>query len=43
MNKIAIMMRLKLTGEALNNEGTIGNVIQPRQIEFPNGEVLRNG
>lgn len=39
MNKIAIMMRLKLTGEALNNEGTIGNVIQPRQIEFPNGEV----
>jgi len=39
MNKIAMMMRLKLTGEALNNEGTIGNVIQPRQIEFPNGEV----
>lgn len=39
MNKIAIMMRLQLAGESLNNEGNIGNVTQPRQIEFPNGDV----
>jgi CRISPR-associated protein Cst2 len=39
MNKIAIMMRLQLAGESLNNEGNIGNVTQPRQIEFSNGEI----
>ncbi|MEX0083013.1 DevR family CRISPR-associated autoregulator [Clostridium butyricum] len=39
MNKLAIMMRINLIGEDLNNEGTIGNVIQPRQIELPNGEI----
>lgn len=39
MNKMAMMIRLQLAGESLNNEGTIGNVIQPRQIEFSNGEV----
>lgn len=39
MNKIAIMMRLKLAGESLNNEGSIGNTMQPRQIEFENEEI----
>lgn len=39
MNKIAIMMRIKLSGESINNEGNIGNVVQPRQIEMKNGEV----
>lgn len=39
MNKIAIMMRIKLNGEALNNEGSIGNVMQPRQIELCDGDV----
>lgn len=39
MNKIAMMMRIQLAGESLNNEGTIGNVTQPRQIEFSNEEI----
>lgn len=39
MNKLAIMMRIELNGEALNNEGTIGNIMQPRQISLNNGEV----
>lgn len=39
MNKLAIMMRIELKGEALNNEGTIGNIMQPRQISLNNGEV----
>lgn len=37
MRKLAIMMRIKLDGEALNNEGVVGNVIQPRQIELSDG------
>lgn len=39
MRKIAIMMRVRLDGEALNNEGNVGNVIQPRQIELCDGTV----
>lgn len=39
MNKIALMMRIELNGEALNNEGNIGNLIQPRQIELNDGTV----
>lgn len=39
MRKIAIMMRIGLDGEALNNEGNIGNVMQPRQIELADGTV----
>lgn len=34
MRKIAIMLRVGLNAEALNNEGNIGNVMQPRQIEL---------
>lgn len=32
MNKVAIMMRIKLAAEALNNEESVGNVVIPRQI-----------
>lgn len=39
MNKIALMMRIQLNGEALNNEGNIGNLIQPRQIELNDGTI----
>lgn len=39
MNKIAMMLRIKLNGEALNNEESIGNVIIPRQIELMDGTV----
>lgn len=39
MNKIALMMRIKLNGEALNNECMIGNLIQPRQIELCDGTI----
>lgn len=39
MNKIAIMMRLALDGEALNNEGVVGNIMQPRQLELCDGTV----
>lgn len=38
MNKIAIMMRIDLGAESLNNEGNIGNIIQPRQLTI-DGEV----
>ena len=37
MRKIAIMMRIKLNGEALNNEGSVGNVMRPRTIELMDG------
>lgn len=37
MNKIAIMMRIELNGEALNNEGNIGNITKPREIELTDG------
>lgn len=37
MEKLAIMMRLKLNGEALNNEETIGNMVRPREIELLDG------
>lgn len=39
MNKLAIMLLLTLEGEALNNEGNIGNTMQPRQIELSDGSV----
>lgn len=39
MNKLAIMLSLTLEGEALNNEGSIGNTMQPRQIELSNGSI----
>lgn len=39
MRKIAIMMRMKMDGESLNNEGNIGNVIQTRQISVLGGGV----
>lgn len=39
MNKIAIMMRVSLVSESINNEGSIGNVVQPRQITI--GEEIR--
>lgn len=39
MRKLAIMMRLKLDGEALNNEGNVGNVMQPRTIELSDGTI----
>lgn len=39
MNKISIMMRYQLNGEALNNEGNVGNVMQPRQIELCDGSI----
>lgn len=37
MRKIAIMMRIRLDGEALNNEGSVGNVMRPRTIELMDG------
>lgn len=37
--KIAIMMRIRLDGECLNNEGNIGNVMQPRQVELCDGTI----
>lgn len=39
MRKIAMMMRIKLNGESLNNEGNIGNVIQTRQVNVLDGGV----
>jgi len=39
MNKLAIMMRIGLDGEALNNEGTIGNIIQPKQVSLSDGTI----
>lgn len=39
MNKLAIMLLITLEGEALNNEGNIGNTLQPRQIELSDGSV----
>lgn len=49
MNKIAIMMRINLVAEDLNNEGGIGNTIQPRQItvneetrQAISGEMLKH-
>lgn len=39
MKQIALMLRMELVGEDLNNEGTIGNVVQPRQIILENGEI----
>ncbi|ADL52046.1 DevR family CRISPR-associated autoregulator [Clostridium cellulovorans] len=39
MNKLAIMMLLIVEGEALNNEGNIGNTMQPRQIELSDGSI----
>lgn len=38
-NKIAIMMRIGLDGEALNNEGNIGNMMKPRQVELCDGTI----
>lgn len=39
MNKLAMMFLITLEGEALNNEGNIGNTMQPRQIELSDGSV----
>mgnify|MGYP000961114833 CR=1 FL=1 len=39
MNKLAIMMKIGLDGEALNNEGTIGNIIQPKQVSLSDGTI----
>lgn len=42
MKQIALMLRMELVGEDLNNEGTIGNVMQPRQIILENGEIRQS-
>ncbi len=39
MDKLAIMLTITLEGEALNNEGSIGNTMQPRQVELSDGTI----
>ena len=39
MRKIAIMMRIGLNAEALNNEGNVGNVLQPRRVKLLDGTI----
>lgn len=39
MNKLGITMRIILGAEILNCEGNVGNVMQPRQIEWIDGTI----
>lgn len=40
MDKVAIMMRIGLEAEALNNEGAIGNSMLSRQVKVLNGQLV---